>query len=303
MKLKMMLLGLVTSLGLIAQTFPIPQPATSPYPTSVLQAYPTYDRASYQAATGKQAPPFNPALPPKAWFDPISTIGSNTYNVLGADGQSFTTLTLPASQAGIVNLKGLPTYEPFIPVQTNIEAVGCVGCQAFPLGAGLQSTLAQAKALVAEIGDPSLKIRDLTVLGTGAAIGYTKINPNSDVSVYMVGDMNVGQSWGGRQSKGIGYPGSWNKVSDGEYDFAFDNLTDGTNSLLPDVKVPVRLLLPNEKFVTVSTGGLGFSSVMIARTDVDQQSTGAPSTGATSGGFTDADRAMLKELYHAITGK
>jgi hypothetical protein len=44
-----------------------------PKPISILNLFPTYaSREAYKAATGKEAPPWNPGLHPKAWEDPAA---------------------------------------------------------------------------------------------------------------------------------------------------------------------------------------------------------------------------------------
>lgn len=52
-------------------TTPTPQQAS--YPLDTLYLYPYYQsQAQYKAATGQDAPPFDPSKPPKGWFDPAA---------------------------------------------------------------------------------------------------------------------------------------------------------------------------------------------------------------------------------------
>jgi len=307
MNMKKLIIALTFVAGLAFAQVPAaqPQPSDPTYNTSVLTLLPEYTRASFEAAFGVQPLPYDVTRPQKTWFDSTKKCDNTTVTYQKFDssnGGSIVPFTQPSCDAATVNLKGLPHYDAFVnPVTKSNVNVQCVfkGCVASPLGAGLQSTLTEAQAMLAEIGDPTLKIVNNVPSPAGTSFVYTLINPSSDVSVYYIGSMNVGQYWPARQSQGIAYPGKWVKVSSGLYAFTpAPTANDGSQDIRPNVPVPVRALLPNEKFATVAVGGLGFTNLVIQRTDLaPAPNPGAPATG---GGFTDADRATLQQILQLI---
>src|ERR1700733_14178395 len=87
-----------------------PQPNAPAYGTNVLQLLPTYTRASYLAAFGKQAPAYDMTRPPKAWFDSTKDCSNpaamSSYNVLkvSANVASEGTLVISNCDASRINL-------------------------------------------------------------------------------------------------------------------------------------------------------------------------------------------------------
>lgn len=275
-----------------------PQPATSPYSTVLLNLLPTYDRTSYQATFHTPAPAFDITKPAKNWVDTTKKCdnGSSTYQSLTPDMQpKFVPFVLSNCDAAVVNLAGLPTFAAYVPNQISNVNVACSlpSCTPVPIGPALQATMLQAQSLLADIGDPTLTVTDAGQgpIGPGSPFGYSKANPASDVSIYMVGQMNVGTYWAMRNAKGVGYPGTWTKVSAGVYNWTPGVVNDGSTSTLPAVPLPVRLLLPNEKF-SQTTGTL-IPVPIIVRTDVAQ----TPGAGLSSDiSFGSADRDTLNQI-------
>lgn len=276
---------------------PLPQPNTPTFPVSALELFPTYDRASYEAKFGKQAPAFDVNRAPKAWFDSTATTGTKNYMVVGSNVSipGFDTITLNASEASTVNLPGLPHFDKYVGVTTSNVAFSCniPGCQSTPVGVILQSTRAAAEALKAEIGDTSLTVTEVVgPTGPGSAFFYSKIDPNSPIGIFLVGSINVGQALASRNSKGIGYPGTWAKDVAG-YSFRFSSLNDGANTGA-FLRVPVRDLLPNEQ-LTVQLAGI-IPIPVVSRTDL----TPTTVTTSTGGGFSDDDRAILNQILQVL---
>jgi len=310
--MKKLFLALFLVAGLAFSQVPTaqPQPTDPTYNTSVLTLLPEYTRASFEATFGVQPAAYDATRPPKTWFDSTKKCDNNssTYQQLDPKQSAggFAPFTEDNCQASTVNLKGLQHFAAYVnPVITSNVTTRCsfTGCIATPLAVGLQSSLAMAQAMLAEIGDPTLKIVNNVPAPPGSLFSYSIINPSSDVSVYYIGQMNVGIYWPARQSQGVGYPGKWVKTGAAVYAFTpAPAPVDGSLDTRPNVPVPVRLLLPNEKFVTNLVGGLGFSNLMIQRTDVAQPATaaGAPGGVSTGGGFTDADRASLQQVLQLL---
>ncbi len=270
---------------------PKPQPQSSSYSVTELELLPTYDRASYLKATGTQAPPFDITKPAKSWFDSTAS-GNVTYQVFNGSPASpaFLSVTMPASQANVVNLPGLPTFLPYTPHVSNITIVANGQNQSGYSGV-YQSTFDEALALMNEIGDSSLVINTGTgPIFPGSTFVYTKIDPSNPVSIYKLNNQNVGLMLQQRNAKGVGFPGSWGqKDSQGNYTFTPAVLNDGSTSTMGSIGVPSRALLPNEKLVSVINGII--PTPEIVRTDL----TPAPPSPSTDG-FTSADRDLLNQI-------
>ncbi len=295
----------LSAFGLFAQVPTAqPQPATSPYGLNVLTLLPEYTRASFESTFGVQPAAYDTTRPPKTWFDSTkqcnATNPSVTYqslNQVATDNIQFVPFNLSTCDAGSVNLKGLQHFAPYVLPFTSGNVLGSCnlpGCAPYAIGLGLQSTLAMAQSMLAEIGDSTLSITDTVPSPPGTLFGYSKIDPSNTVSVYMIGQMNVGQYWPARNAKGVGYPGTWTKTATGIYAFTPTVMSDGSLDTRANVAVPVRTLLPNEKF-DVQILGI-FDSPVIDRTDL------APAAPASGDGFTSADRTALNAIL-AILNK
>ena len=296
MKLKLLSSFLILSLGVALSQAPVvpPQPDSATYSTASLELFPTYTRASFEAAFAKQAPAFDPSRAPKAWFDSSAT-GPRNYKVVGNNVSvpEFDVISLSEDEASSVNLPGLPHFDTYVGVTVSNVTFSCSlpGCVPSPVGVALQSTRAQAEALKAEIGDTTLTITE-TVGPTapGSAFFYTKTDPNGP-GIFELGPLNVGQALASRNSKGIGYPGKWSQPALG-YTFVFDNLNDGASAGAA-LRVPVRDLLPNEILQTQLAGLIPVP--VIARLDFP----GVVPAG-NGGDFSAADRDTLNQILQLL---
>jgi hypothetical protein len=295
--MKKLFLTLILSLGFsVAQVpTPQPQPATAVYSTAVLTLLPTYDRGSYEATFGVQAAPFDSTRATKTWFDSSATT-AKTYTMY--DGNlGFNNITLPMSEASTVNLKGLPHFNVFVPATSNVTlACNLPTCLHVPYAGIYQSTFAQAQAIAKEIGSNQPITERVGAMAPASPFSFTKNDPSNPVSIYFLGNNNVGLLLSQRNSTGVGTPGVWNTNSAGYYVFAPTPLNDGSSSTAAAIPVPSRLLLPNEAFKT-DTSTI-FPTVQVVRTDLVSTS---PNSG-TGGGFTPADRAMLQQIIQLLTG-
>lgn len=285
--MKTLLISLLLGCSLWAQTPTVqPQPNTATYGVSVLNLFPEYDRASFQATFGVQAPAYNPNRAPKTWFDSTAKVGNNTYNVMGTNAE--TTINLSQFDAANVNLKGFPSFATFRTAPQNV-VISAAGGVKVPLNANTLATAAEVAALKAEIGDQSLAI--VETVGNAGQVGsftYQKVDASSPYSLFTLGGQNAGLMLNERNARGVGYPGTWTKTAVG-YAFAPGMLSDGSSDSQPFVPVPVRELMSNEKFTTIIAGIIPLT--VVGRTDM-----ASPDPGATGGGFTTDDRATLQQV-------
>lgn len=299
------LLALTINLGLSAQVpTPQAQPSTATYSVKVLDLLPSYTRDSYESTFGKQAPAFDPNRAPKSWYDSTAGAGPKTYNNVNTAQATpvWSTFQLSGPEAAAVNLPGLPHFARFVnPVLNSNITFKCnlPNCAATQAPIGQQATLAEAQSMLAEIGDPNLRIDDLGVSKPGCVFCYSKNDPGSSVSIYYIGSMNVADYWPNRNVNGVGYPGKWTKAFSGNYQFVADVLSDGAGTTFAPIPVPQRKLLSNEAFKTVLLGLIPVS--VLTRLDVVDTD---PQTGGnvSGGGFTDADRKLLSDIHKALFG-
>lgn len=304
MKLKLLLSMLALGLSLTAQVpTPQAQPSTATYSVKVLELLPSYTRDSYETTFGRQAPAFDPNRAPKSWFDSTAGASPKTYNNVNTAQSTvvWSTFTLSGPEAAAVNLPGLQHFQKFVnPVTQSNVTFKCSlpNCPVTQAPIGQQSTLSEAQAMLAEIGDLNLTISDIGVPKAGCVFCYSKNDPNLPVSIYYIGSMNVADYWPNRNVNGVGYPGKWIKSFTGVYQFVPDVQTDGQNSTFPPIPVPERALLANEKFKVVVLGLIPVA--VLSRTDIPDSTFGGDTSSG--GGFTDADRALLVDIHKALFG-
>ncbi len=274
--MKKFLILLILSLSAWAQTpTPRPEPSATTYGVDELSLFPTYTRASFKAVFGKEAPAFDVTKAPKFWFD-ITPGTTKMYNTLS--GAVVTPLGLTQVEASSVNIPDIsqPQYPgSFQVVDDKVRYTSQVDLdvwlQSFvsntegnvnksilidPVGLGNQIP-AQAAYLCS-----FLKTNDQTFHG---GIDPACNNPQPLIAKYT----NVLVGWAMQAAKiqdlmGM-VPGTPCKYCDAV--------------AKPAVGTPIRPLFPDETLTASMMGG-----VMVTRT----------SSGV--GGFTDADRSLLKAI-------
>lgn len=197
---------------------------------SVLELdYPKYDRASYLAATGQQAPPFDDDLPIKRWR---ATNGETVFNILNHKTGKIETKDL-GDMAAMVNLPGLPTF-PAWKVQPTPAEIS-------PL---VLSTLEQANEIAEEWG------LDTSTAVVSSMDGQTKWNGETRRAyqiLYGGNGYNVGGLLRKKYQKGIGHPGSWDMEPESPV-WVPAQLSDGSKAdPEKEIGVPVRPLAEGER--------------------------------------------------------
>jgi len=137
-----------------------PQPTTPIYSTEELLLSPRWTRALYFAATGQQAPPYNPAKQIKRWADStaakLNGYPNQSVDYLAmrrnAQGQmEFGTFTLSAAEAAAFNLPGAYAYEKYIVKPTGAFVQEPNGTKT-PINPDYLSSPGDASILAHEIG-------------------------------------------------------------------------------------------------------------------------------------------------------
>jgi hypothetical protein len=180
-----------------------------------------------------------------------------------------------------VNLPGTLSYPAYTVAPTQATR-GASGIN--PLYLSLES---DAQALMAELGATS-------ILDEGNTAVFPVVYPPNELRrvwdvVFQGQPLNVGALLSGKYAKGIGAPGHWDTTHGNVVWVADPPAPSGFDDTRPPRPMPVRDLLPNEKFQT------GLMGVGIIRTDLQQNQAEA------SGQFTPDDRATLKQIYQIVS--
>lgn len=244
----------------------------------------TYTRDSYEKEFGVQPPPFNPAKPAKTWFDTTVTTPTVTYNTLDLNTLKNISLVLKKEDAAAVNLPGAYRYTPWIvrPSECLSETTNAP-LPPSPINVALLSTRQEAEQIAAEVGGTV----SLATSPGGSMDAFRVACPaNETRNVWEVqwkgSRIPVGFLLGQKYRRGVGAPGSWDlSGTETPVWVPVEPVVTSSNY----ARVPVRALLPNEKFSQTPFG------VYIVRTDLEGQGTGS---------FTDADRAKLDEVLRIV---
>jgi hypothetical protein len=261
------------------------QPDLLQYPISDLYLFTNYaSRSAYMASTDNQAPPFNPALPIKGWADPAPS-GQPYLMFDAAAPPAYTVeLAVPAPAAGAVNLPGAYNYPAYVSVPTVAEQQGPYGpLGPVPVGELCMQADAQtlANALAPLYPGATLTVVDNTPQGMVGVnygtetrrmwgIAISGAGPYGSIVIDFAETLIVIQN-----ADGVGAPGHWMAVSNYGTpptmlpSWVQDQQVTAAPANAVTLAIPIRALLPNERFVSV-TPVTPFQSTtwMVARTDL-----------------------------------
>ncbi len=273
------------------------QPDEARYGVEKLFTSPRLTRAVYQEMHGEQAPAYDPKRQIKRWFftdvlegstDPANELCE--IQVWDSTKKVIRKMAMTKREAATPNLPGVLVWPKYVnTVATLAVVVGPDGDRLQISGETLVD-LTLARSVVSEInaqcgtafalaaaGDPwPWKI----VWGMEPRRRMNISNGNAEFDAAAV--------LSNRFAKGVGSPGRWSLGSDGGPGFVPDVPIDGEQDVRPEVQMPCRSLLPNERFETVTFGGRGG---LVVRTDLTQHEP-APGTGQ----LTTAQDTILKQI-------
>ncbi len=261
---------------------PQPEPSATVYDVGQLSLFPSYTRASYKAATGKDAPVFDVTRAPKTWFD--STAGGS-YQALS--GFALVPFTLSPAEASTVNL--LPDATPSLPAALAIVDDGARYAGLSGLDVYLQNVVRSA-----ELGNGSAPINPSTIVETVASGPF-----GTSPGIAAAAQAKCASLAGNNQMFNGGLDPACNAPSAliGKYSASLEawaaaaqtvqvemGLVPGTPCLYcaaiarAPVPMPVRPLYPDER---VQTGGM-MGGVLVSRVQPSAP-VASPTTGLTAG--------------------
>jgi hypothetical protein len=268
-------------------------PTKAYYPVTDLQLFDRHNRATYTAAFGEQAPPWDPAKRIKRWFDTSPNAGSYTY--FDSQARQVRTLITTPAEAAAINLPGVYAYLPYVvpptPAVVIHNSVGDTSTTAFPVS--LLCLQADAIDLAHAIGG-----------GTpveGQFIGQFVINWNGELR------RNWLIPWQGdnqqasilllqKNRSGLNSPGKWDlsdHLNGPKWIPAVQET--GAQDPRPEIPIPVRALFPQEALA------MEIFETIVYRTDMDSpfNKLNAP-VGGSGGGLTDAQAQMLQRIDNNV---
>lgn len=269
------------------------QPAKARYGIEALYTSPRLTRATYKETYGEEAPPYDPKRRIKRWFFTDLGASSATPEILVYDPttRAIVPWYLTPEEYTTPNLPGLTSYAKWEnPVASPAVIVGPVELKLS--GANLVYP-DQAKEVAAEINAALGTKLDVTQVPDerGPWKVVYGVEPRRQMKI---GEYDAALILADRYEKGVGSPGKWSLNSTGGPQFEPDVPIDGEHDLRPEVPMPCRPLLSNEKFAEVTFGGMGG---VIERTDLMPTVT---STVTVSGGLTAEQDRLLKGIAAAL---
>ena len=263
------------------------QPNLLAYGVQDLALFVSFTRDTYLSAFGVQAPAWDPTRLRKNWFDTTADTSDPAnvavYSIAGTDQNGNWTIkqmVIQTGEAATVNLPGAITY----PVYT-VAPTGATRGGSF-INPNYLSMQSDAETLMNLLGGTGMFDEGLS---STFPVLYPAPEPRRLWDFLFNGQIiNVGDLLMSENAGGIGSPGHWDTSSGQPLWVPDPPAPTGLEDTRPARDMPVRNLLPNEKFQ------VGLMGVSVIRTDLQQQA------DASAGQFTADDRATLQQIYQLL---
>lgn len=283
------------------------QPNEQQYGVDKLYTCPRFTRALYKEKFGEEAPPYSPARQIKRWFFTDKTSAGPdpelcTVQVYDPTTRTIRNIGLLIDEYTSVNLPGATSYPKYTNPSTSLAViVDPNGNTNIKLSGSSIVDPELVKSIVAEINSQLNATHNVTFVAEEKDVN--EYNPYKIVyGLESRRQMTINNSSNGRKfdaaavlldrfEKGVGSPGKWALGPDGGPQFTPDVPIDGEQDLRPEVPMPCRSLLPNERFAAVTFGGMG---------GVVEKFDPTPVQPPMGDGFTEADRIKLNEIAVAV---
>jgi len=254
------------------------QPKEARYGIEKLYTSLRLTRAMYKEIYGEEAPAYDPKRRIKRWFFTDRVSDSPDTNLLSVPVWDATTRTIremgmKESEVATPNLPGAASYRKYVnPASTSAVIVGPDAGDKLEINGATLVDPVVAKSVVDEIN---------AALGTAyelkevAAVWPWNIAYGAEPRRQMkMAEWDMAAILKNRFAAGVGAPGRWQDQGALGPVFVPEVPNDGEQDLRPEIPMPCRALLPNER-IESGFGGL----ISIVRTDltVDEP---APGTGA-----------------------
>jgi len=231
----------------------------------------------------------DPSRPTQLWFDPSAAgkTGPLTYPTINLQTLAVSSFTIDASWAAKPNVDAAKTYPPYQPDPTPaVRVVLDKSAPDVPVDPGTLATANEALAMRDKLGGATLGI-------AAVPSGYA-INWNGETRMqWIVGSSLVGKLLQQEYANGVGAPGHWATRPVWQW------IADPEPHLSDAAQSPIPMVLPAGKQIQRDM----FSGDLLV---VDIPGAPQPSGGATGGGLTQEQDAILRDvqrLARLIAGK
>lgn len=247
------------------------QPPLAVYGVDQLQLFPRLTRASYQEMYGEQAPAWERERRIKRWFDTSVLDHENgapqtrivAYDVFDPALGAITRLEMTAEEASKPNLPGAVVYPKHSVAPTPAVIRSLVTGEEWPLNPALLCEHFEAAALAGELGLPASAVGETTFGGPHYRYRWNGETRRLWVVHWRNEKLQAAALLARRNEFGVGAPGRW-ELSGAEPVWLPEAPGDtGEHDPRPEMPIPVRRLLPGEKF-RQAFGGVW----MVVRTDL-----------------------------------
>ena len=233
------------------------------YPISELYRFELFDRDSYKAKFGSQAPPYDPSRRIKRWFDPQAPgemYNYYRYRYFDFDAREFRDAEITVGEARTINLPGRYDWGKYEVHPTPAMIVGPPPSVPQKLNPELLSDRADAEYFAASWKGEV--VEDSPKEGPFRIDWFNETRRIYEIRMPDGQQYNVGLLLKAWHSAGYGAPGKWEMTPFGPV-WKPDPQYDGSNDCRPEVPVPCRELGPNEELHITPFG------VTVYRTDVE----------------------------------
>lgn len=249
-----------------------PQPEEVLYGPDKLQLFPRLTRATYREKYGVEPPPWDKAKRIKRWFDTSVLEGVEDaenhvvqYEVFDATRpRGVRVLAMTAAEAAAPNLPGAAVYPKYVVAPTPAVIVAPISGEKSGVNPEHLSDRAEAVALAAELGLDAAAVRESSL--AMFVVYWNGERRRPWVIEWKGSDLQVSLLLRMRYANGVGAPGRWD-VSGTSPVWVPEAPETGEQDMRPEIPIPVRPLLPNERIVT------GFGGIItIQREDLRELS-------------------------------
>jgi hypothetical protein len=278
-------------------------PNEAAYPPSELFLFDRHTRATFLAAHGEQAAPWDKERRIKRWtdtsvlegVDPLDLLTTIVgYEYFDRVTRTYKALTMSVWEASMSNLPGKYVYPKYVVYPTPAVVAGPDGSQ--PLSSEIICFKVLAKGIAEELGGHVIE-------STSFSEGPFTIDWKDELRrrwliVFPNITCNAAALLRLRHSHGVGAPGEWTWVKVGPYKeprwISHQQLT-GDHDPRPEIPIPCRQLFPVEA-IFVGLGGVS----TIYRTDMESPYNSAPQASGGGGLTTKQARQQTTILERVL---
>lgn len=229
-------------------------PERASYPVTELQLFPRLTRAAYAEMYGEQAPAWDPKRRIQRWFDtsPLDGLDGDprermvSYEVFDPAAGRFRRLEMTVAEASTPNLPGAVSYPKYRVAPTLAVMRSTVDGSEAPLNPSYLCERSEALAMARDIGAGDDAVRETEFAGPWRVVWQGESRRLWTLA-WRGGRLQASALLAQRHAQGIGAPGRWDLTGAEPVWISAAGGETGEMDPRPEVPVPVRRLLPQER--------------------------------------------------------